>query len=541
MKKRIASVIISVLFTVTLTACGLTANGSTTKAGENAIVRNTVDSSSSQNLEDGTVETASGLIKGTQENGIYSFLGIPYAEATKRFVPAEDVTPWDGVFEATSYGAMSPQGSVLGMTGSSDESGTDNNCQNLNIWTPGVNDDARRPVMVWLHGGGFSTGTANEDTTNGRNLSEKGDVVVVSVNHRLNVYGFLDLSAYGDEYKHSANVGLTDIVKSLEWIQENIEQFGGDPNNVTLFGQSGGGAKVLSMMTSPYAKGLFEKGIVQSGATETMGVTFSTQEESTYLTQQILNALGITSDNIEELQNVSNSDLQDAASKGLQNTAEKFSIPGAFGQGYGMEWGPVIDGDYMPSAPVTDSGFADAGNEISLLIGSNLNEWTTIMRDTAHSDMTDDEQNAFVAAYPDHNIREARNVDTFIRLPLLKIMRHKVAQNGASVYSYLYTYSDSIMGSYHGAEIPFIFRNQERGESEQTMADIMSMSWVNFAKTGVPGTDDMPKWEPYDLDDGATMILNENPELKDNHDKELMELMNPSYMNDIENLKTVND
>lgn len=161
----------------------------------------------------------------------------------------------------------------------------------------------------------------------GEAISSSGDVVVVSVNHRLNVFGYLDLSAYDEKYKYSANVGLMDIVDSLKWIQDNIEAFGGDPENVTLFGQSGGGAKVLAMMTSPYAKGLFEKGIVQSGATETWGVKFNTHESSTVLAENILKNLNITPENLEEIQNVSVEDLEAAASDALVQTGEQLQIP----------------------------------------------------------------------------------------------------------------------------------------------------------------------------------------------------------------------
>ena len=270
--------------------------------------------------------------------------------------------------DATKTGPISPQSGMLGMSDGNQE-GTDNNCQNLNIWTPGIADGEKRAVMVWLHGGGFSTGSANEEGYNGVNLSKSGDVVVVSVNHRLGVSGFLDLSAYGEQYQYSANAGLTDIVKALEWIQENIEAFGGDPENVTLFGQSGGGAKVLSMMTTPYAKGLFHRGIVQSGATETMGVTFTSQEASTKLTERILSRLGIATDNIEEIQNVDMKELEDAASGALQETAEEFRIPAPLSAGYAMEWGPVVDGDYMPTNPVTEDSFAENGKDIELQIG----------------------------------------------------------------------------------------------------------------------------------------------------------------------------
>lgn len=225
------------------------------------------------------------------------------------------------------------------------------------------------------------------------------------------MYGHLDLSAYGDKYKYSGNVGVTDIAASLEWIQDNIEAFGGDPENVTVFGQSGG-AKVLSLMTSPYASGLFQKGIVQSGATETMGVTFSSKEASEALTGHVLDNLGISANNIEELQTVSNARLQEAATQALQTTADEFQIPAAFGDAYAMEWGPVVDGDYMPTNPVLDEGFADAGRDIPLLIGSNLNEWTTFMQSSAHTDMTEEEIGAFASAYPDEEVSGAQSVDT---------------------------------------------------------------------------------------------------------------------------------
>ena len=224
------------------------------------------------------VQTTAGKVRGTVNNGVYQYLGIPYAEATERFVPAGAVTPWDGILDANEYGAASPQAAILGGGAQTEDNGS-NNCQNLNIWTAGTNDGGKRPVMVWLHGGGFSSGTANSDEYNGTNLAANQDVVVVGVNHRLNLYGYLDLSAYGEKYKYSANVGTMDIVAALEWIEANIEAFGGDPDNITVFGQSGGGAKVLALMTSPYAKGHFQKGIVQSGATETMGVSFTTQEQ----------------------------------------------------------------------------------------------------------------------------------------------------------------------------------------------------------------------------------------------------------------------
>lgn len=521
---------IGVMSVLLLSGCGGINQGASTEISTEASVEAVPNDESSTKTNDGIVQTVSGLIQGTVNNGMYEYLGVPYAEAKKRFVPAVEIEPWDGVFVADTYGAMSPQGSILGMSATGNDDGTNNNCQNLNIWTPGVDDGAKRPVMVWLHGGGFSTGTANDPSTDGFNLSKNEDVVVVSVNHRLNIFGHLDLSAYGEQYKYSANVGITDIVAALSWIQDNIEAFGGDPQNITVFGQSGGGAKVLSLMTSPYAKGLFQKGIVQSGATETMGVSFSTKEESTTLTEHVLENLGITADTIDDLQDISNADLQEAAAKALQDTANEYQIPAAFTDDYAMEWGPVVEGDYMPSNPVTEDGFAAEGRDIPLLIGSNLNEWTTFVSSSANTDMTEEERKEFAKAYPNENSDQAANVDTLIRLPMLKIMSHKADQNGAPIYSYVFTWEAEGMGSYHGAEIPFVFQNVDGDEEAKELAKIVSSARANFAKTGIPAADNLPEWKAYDREDGATMILDNESELVYGHDRKLMELLEPEYI-----------
>ena len=274
---------------------------------------------------DTLVTVTSGQISGTQTGGIYQYLGVPYAEAAERFVPAQPVTAWEGVMEATSYGKISYQGTVVGMRGSNGAN-NDNNCQNLNIWTPGINDGVKRPVMVWLHGGGFSTGSANEGQYNGSTLAREQDVVVVGVNHRLNVFGHLDLSAYGEKYQSSANVGIMDIQLALEWVRDNIAAFGGNPDNVTIFGQSGGGAKVLSMMTTPYAKGLFHKGIVQSGATEIMGVSFSSKEISLRMGELTLQNLDISPENVEAIQSVSLNDLLNASDAAREQAGWEYGI-----------------------------------------------------------------------------------------------------------------------------------------------------------------------------------------------------------------------
>lgn len=484
------------------------------------------ESIAAQEESNGIVQTTAGLVQGTDEDGIFKYLGIPYAQAAERFVPAVEVEPWDGVFMADSYGPISPQSSIFGGGGESNQPGTDNNCQNLNIWTPGVNDGEKRPVMVWLHGGGFSSGTANEAGYDGESLSRSGDVVVVSVNHRLNVFGHLDLSAYDDKYRYSANVGIMDIVASLEWIRDNIEAFGGDPENVTVFGQSGGGAKVLALMTSPYAEGLFHKGIVQSGATESMGVRFNTQESSTRLTENILNNLGISADNIEEIQTVTVRELQDAAVLAQQQTGEELQIHASLGDAWSIDWEPVVDGDFLPTDPVTEESFADAGADIPLLIGSNLNEWSGFLS-SEPIESTEELTAALRTAYPDKEGLTADQVDsTMIRLPLLKIMSHKADQNGAPVYAYVFTHGNS----YHGAEIPYVFFNVNGAGEEETLASQISQAWINFARSGIPSAEGLPEWVPYTREEGATMLLDTESKLVNHHDRELMSLLAPDYV-----------
>jgi len=217
--------------------------------------------------------TDSGKVRGYMHNGIYTYKGIPYAGA-ERFMPPSKPSSWEGIRSSTTYGPVAPL--ITPTTVVQDESEfvfdhdwgyTNEDCLRIYVWTPGIGDNKKRPVMFWIHGGGFTAGSSQElPSYDGENLSKKGDVVVVSINHRLNVLGFLDLSAYGDKYKHSANNSMLDIIAALEWVKTNISNFGGDPNNVTIFGKSGGGVKVNTLMAMPKAKGLFYKAVNQSGA-----------------------------------------------------------------------------------------------------------------------------------------------------------------------------------------------------------------------------------------------------------------------------------
>ncbi len=280
------------------------------------------------------------------------------------------------------------------------------------------------------------------------------------------------------------------------------------------------------MMTSPYAKGLFEKGIVQSGATETMGVKFNTQESSTVLAENILKYLNITPENLEEIQNVSVEDLEAAASDALVQTGEQLQIPTWTGDSYAVDWEPVVDGDFLPTDPVTDDSFAEAGKDIPLLIGSNLNEWTGYFESDPVTP-TDELTAALKEAYPDKTDLTAEHVDTtLIRLPILKIMAHKADQSGAPVYGYVFTYGNS----FHGAEIPYVFDHPEDNEEQKALAAQISQAWINFARNGVPEADGMPEWEPYTREGGATMILDTQSKLVHNHDQKLLKILAPDYV-----------
>ncbi|MBQ1491623.1 MAG: carboxylesterase family protein [Blautia sp.] len=493
--------------------------------------------------ENGTeVTVTGGTVSGQVNDGVYTYLGVPYATAAERFTEPTEAS-WEGVLDATQYGSTALQQSFWGGS-----EGQDNDCLNLNIWTNGLEDGGKRPVMVWYHGGGMTSGSANEESTNGRNLASREDVVVVTVNHRLGVMAYLDLSPYGEKYKSSGNVGVLDMVASLQWIHDNIEHFGGNPENVTIFGQSGGGAKVLALMTTPYANGLFHKAINQSGATDTLGPVFATSDMAQRVTELTLEQLAIDQSNIEDIQNIDFSELNNAGSAALAQVAEEFEILSPFGDSYSFEWMPFVDGDIIPTNPVLEEGFAENGKDIPLLIGSNLNEWNfsmgaffpegeaqeedqeeTSVLDTlrqSYPDKAEDILAAFEAAYPDVDPSNAALVDSMLRAPLFKITAHKADQNGANVYSYVMTYGAPM--AVHGAEIPLVFDNTT-AENEE-MATVMSEIWASFARTGVPEAQGLPEWEPYTREGGAVMILDRSSTLAHHHDEELLSLLKPDYV-----------
>ena len=331
------------------------------------------------------VETSRGRLLGALDDGVYSYPGVPYARA-ERFMPAEDVQPWKGVRPAVTYGenCFIPQMTAV----AGDELFNPHrylpmseNCQFVNVWTPGIKDGKKRPVMVWIHGGGFTNGSGIELTSyDGHNLSKEGDVVVVTLNHRLNVLGFLDLSAYGDEYKTSGNASVTDLVAALKWVNHNIEAFGGDPDNVTIFGQSGGGYKVRALMGTPAAKGLFGKAIVQSGSRVD---SVTDQASSRKVAELTLANLGLKAEDIGQLAEMDYYKLLAAANQALKDAAAQGAKD--------ARYAPVQDGEYIPENPVGDR-WVDQARDIPLMVGNTLNEFETVIRNKV-GDLVADNKN----------------------------------------------------------------------------------------------------------------------------------------------------
>lgn len=507
--------------------------------------------------------TQAGQVQGFIHDGILTYRGIPYATA-ERFMPPQPMPHWNNTRSALLYGNICPQvaqNPLANFLFSGPQLPQSDACQNLNIWTPALADQKKRPVMVWLHGGGFQAGSSIESYAyDGENLSRSGDVVVVSINHRLNVMGHLDLSAYGKQYQHSANVGVMDLVAALQWVKANIAQFGGDPDNVTIFGESGGGAKVLTLMATPAAKGLFQKGIVQSGAVEGMGMTLLAPKTTHRVAELTLQNLGIDGKDLAKLNTLPYAEIAQASQQALDQTAKEQQIPSVMGNGVALFWAPSTDGDYIPSEPVGEK-YPAMAKDIPLLIGSNLTEWNTIYAYFADLDKAQSDNHhrwsaeqvqaqlaqkygtkapaiskAFANAYPDRPLADALFVDSFLRLPALKTARLKADQGGAPVYQYLFSWDTPMLGgfamSYHTAEIPFVFNSlaltqtaHGNGREAKALANTMSGAWVNFARTGNPNGQHIPQWQAYNRDNGAVMIFDNNPQMKYHHDDALMKLL----------------
>ena len=502
------------------------------------------------------VSTESGNVRGYIHNGTFTFKGIPYAKA-ERFMAPSKPDSWTGVRSSMTYGPVCPMDIT---TTTNDEiefpfhhdwGYTNENCLSLNVWTPQATNAQKRPVMVWLHGGGFTAGSSVElPSYDGENLTKKGDVVVVTVNHRLNILGFLDLSGYGEKYKNSANAGLMDLVAALQWVKQNITQFGGDPNNVTIFGQSGGGGKVTSLMNAPSAKGLFQKAIVQSGSYIT---SFTENELAKKVSAALLTELNLQPNQVDSLQHISYERLNAAGKKAIRKVSNDLKAEGKPTTGLG--WGPIHDGNFLPYQ-TTDPAAMALSKEIPLLVGSTKNEFTPFVPGTRditmegakanlqkkYGDKTDAYLAAVKKAYPE-TVKPSDYIDIDFNFRPLTVRQAsgKAVPGAAPVYMYLFTWQSPVLdGAYkamHCMEIPFVFDNINRceemtggGQDAHILADKMSRAWIAFARTGNPNHKGLPTWPQYTPENGATMILDNTNQVKNNPDKELLQIVSGKTM-----------
>ncbi len=494
--------------------------------------------SSKENPIDSTViTTTSGDISGSLENGIFAYKGIPYAKAD-RFMPPQAPDVWDGVRECTEYGPIAMQ-----VSRSTDVNMDEKKSFCVNVWTPGLNDGKERPVMLWIHGGGFASGSSDMDVIfDGASLAQKGDIVVVSVNHRLNILGFLDLSACGEKYAKSGNVGMLDLVESLKWINKNIENFGGDPNNVTIFGESGGGGKVGTLMCMPAAKGLFHKAIIMSGTL----INIMNKEKSQAIGLALLDEFGLTKDEVGKLNEIPYGQLVAAGDSACAKTVGIRKV----GSGIVFGFDPTVDGVDLLQQPFSP-GFSGISSDVPLMIGTTFNE---LMRNVygekdmtfeqarerlikTYGDKTDEYIELFAQSYPDFSPQDLLSIDTVFRPNTIIAADAAAKGKSAPVYSYLFGWKSPVnngtRGSFHGLELSFVFSNIDLSESSTgngqeayELADIMSSSWLNFAKTGNPNVENkLPAWEPYTPENGTIMFFDNTCSIKNNHDRELMALI----------------
>lgn len=486
-----------------------------------------------------TVKTTAGYVKGYCFDGTYTFKGIPYGTA-KRFQMPSDPIPWDGVKETTSYGKVcpllkpeNPRGEMLipHMYWPEDE-----DCLYANIWTRHLDEKAKKPVLVWLHGGGFFAGSSIEQLAyDGANLSKFGDVVVVSVNHRLNILGFMDLEPFGEKYKNSANAGLADLVQALKWIKQNIENFGGNPHNVTLFGQSGGGMKVSALMQIADAAELFQKGIVMSGVAGDMMPYLKGDGKA--IVTAMLEDLGLKEHQVEQLETIPYSQLKQV----YLNVVGKVIKTGAY-----VGCHPRID-DYFLGEPQIN-GFSEKAKNTPLIVGSVFSEFASLNPAPFNKQICSEEEmkqilqgrfkqytdgiiEEFHKAYPEKKIVDALYIDPFFRDTSKVLVHEKTKYQQAPTYSYVFAYEFPChygTCAWHCSDIPFVFHNIDKvpvantpGITDQLEYQ-MSKAVINFAYTGNPNDESLPEWLPCTENDEVTMIFDKDCRIAHNFDTELL-------------------
>lgn len=499
------------------------------------------------------VETEFGQVQGLQNDGILAYRGIRYAAppiGERRFMPPVDPEPWNGIADATDLGApcmqaYSPSGSRVSdftrqmntlFTTASEAKIDNEDCLFLNVWTPGT--EGARPVMVWFHGGGYAYGSGGWPAYDGANLADHGDVVVVTVNHRLNLFGYINLAPiFGEDYAGADNAGNADLVQSLQWVRDNIAAFGGDPNNVTIMGESGGGSKVSHMLATPSADGLFHRAIIQSGP----GVTSGNAEQAEGLARELMTEAGI--ETVEQLHAVHPEALLTAMRAVLARHGEGFGGP---------NFGPIVDGDFLPRHPFVPTAPAQS-NDVPVMIGWNKDEmtlftasqpWFGIINDQALDAMASnfgETGPALVANYraenPDYSPTHIANRAMSARFVYGSyVLADAQARSGAPVYVYRLTWETPVNGgifrSPHTLDIPMMFDNVELsrvlvgpGEEPERIANMMADAWVSFARMGTPSSDLLPEWPRYSPDSRMVMEFDLEPAVADDPERGAREIL----------------
>ncbi len=501
------------------------------------------------------VQTTKGKVAGIEKNGSYIFRGVKYAKA-RRFHMPEIIEKWNGVKAAVSYGYVCPEMITPVPTDALFNPHyympQDEDCQYLNIWTKHIEKDAKRPVMVWMHGGGWTSGSSVEQVAyDGEELSKYGDVVVVSFNHRHNCLGGLDLSDYGDNYEMSAYCSLGDIIMLLKWVHDNIYAFGGDPDNVMLFGQSGGVAKILYVMQCPEADGLYSKVAIDSGGIKEQIIPegWSKKSMARRLAALTVANLGLNKKTIKMIEDVPYWELADAVMK-AEGVLRKES-----GLCQPYRWEPIEDGKYVIGSTLRN-GFRRETINIPMLIGNvfgeansniieknliadgNKNKWDLELAikyiNEKFGNKSDRIIEEFRKVYPENKVQDVLFMDYEERNGQLEFVKHRV-ELGAEVWNWLFKKESSINGgsvAWHCSEIPYIFHNTsfipsayDPGVSEK-LEEIMCTAWITFAKKGNPNDGKIvPTWEKVSADYIPTMIFDKECSVRLNHDEKLRQIL----------------
>jgi para-nitrobenzyl esterase len=492
---------------------------------------------------DGPVaETTAGKIAGVTTGGVHAFKGVPYGAPTggrNRFMPPQKPQPWVDVRSAADWAGRAPQlppgwrqrPELTGLSGAPDRLAESEDCLTLNVWTRGLNDGGKRPVMVWYHGGGFSYSSSNTPRLDGTSLATQHDVVVVTVNQRLNILGHLHLADLGGaDFAQSGNAGTLDMVAALQWVRDNVERFGGDPRNVTIFGQSGGGGKVSTLLATPAARGLFHRAIVMSGA----AVRLTSRERAGKLAEAVLMELGLTRAQLGDLQTMPFKQLISAV-----GPARKMVGPTDQPLFDRYDFGPVVDGTTLPGHPF-DPAATDVSSNIPVLVGNVKDEMAIYL---APNDkvwgraLTEDEMRAQIAPvagpatdrvvelyrslYPGASPSDrliSTLTDSNFRIRSLLLAERKVAQGRAPVWVYSFDWEtpifDGKLKAYHALDVPFVFNTidavnaTDRGPVAHELSRRMCATWATFARTGRPDNAAIPRWPAYTLAERSTMIFN---------------------------------